>query len=47
MKPTTPVPIYVASFAPKVAEIAGKYADRYITTLVSEEHLHDVLIPAV
>jgi coenzyme F420-dependent glucose-6-phosphate dehydrogenase len=47
VKPTTPVPIYVASFGPKVAEIAGKYADGYITTLVSEDHLHNVLFPAV
>jgi coenzyme F420-dependent glucose-6-phosphate dehydrogenase len=47
VKPTTPVPIYVASFGPKVAEIAGKYADGYITTLVSEDHLRNVLIPAV
>lgn len=47
VKPTTPVPIYVASFGPKVAEIAGKYADGYITTLVSEDHLRNVLVPAV
>jgi len=37
VKPRTPVPIYVASLGPKVAEIAGKYADGHITTLVSEE----------
>jgi coenzyme F420-dependent glucose-6-phosphate dehydrogenase len=47
VKPITPVPIYVASFGPKVAEIAGKYADGYITTLVSEDHLRNVLVPAV
>ena len=47
VKPTTPVPVYVASFGPKLAQIAGKYADGYITTLVSEDHLHNVLIPAV
>lgn len=47
VKPPTPVPIYVASFGPKVAEIAGKYADGYIGTLVSEEQLRDVLIPAI
>jgi len=47
VKPTTPVPIYVVSFGPKVAETAGKYADGYITTLVSEDRLHNVLIPAV
>jgi len=29
VKPTTPVPVYVASFGPKVAQIAGKYADGY------------------
>jgi coenzyme F420-dependent glucose-6-phosphate dehydrogenase len=47
VKPTTPVPIYVASFGAKVAEIAGKYADGYITTLVSEDHLCNVLVPAL
>jgi len=47
VKPATPVPIYVASFGPKVAEIAGKYADGYISTLVSEEHLRNVLVPAI
>jgi coenzyme F420-dependent glucose-6-phosphate dehydrogenase len=47
VKPTTAVPIYVASFGPKVAEIAGKYADGFITTLVSEEHFRNVLIPAI
>jgi len=47
VKPATPVPIYVSSFGPKVAEIAGKYADGYLTTLVSEEHLRNVLIPAI
>jgi len=47
VKPATPVPIYVASFGPKVAEIAGKYADGYITTLVSEEQLRNVLVPAI
>ena len=48
VKPTTPVPVYVASFGPKVAEIAGKYAEGYITAfLVSEEHLRNVLIPAI
>lgn len=47
VKPRSPVPIYVASSGPKVAEIAGKYADGYITALVSEEHLRNVLIPAI
>lgn len=47
VKPDTPVPMYVASFGPKVAEIAGKYADGYLTALVSEERLRDVLIPAI
>lgn len=41
------MPIYVASFGPKVAEIAGKYPDGYISTLVSEEHLRNVLVPAI
>ena len=48
VKPTTPVPIYVASFGPKVAEIAGKYAEGFITAfLASDEHLRNVLIPAI
>ena len=47
VKPTSPVPIYVASFGPKVAEIAGKYADGFITTGASEERLRNVLVPAL
>jgi len=48
VKPTTPVPTYVASFGPKVAEMAGKYGEGFITAfLVSEEHLRNVLIPAI
>jgi coenzyme F420-dependent glucose-6-phosphate dehydrogenase len=46
-RPQNPIPIYVAAFGPKMAEIAGKYADGFMTTLIQEQHLREVLIPAV
>jgi len=46
-KPETPVPLYIAGFGPKVAKIAGKYADGYLTTLVDPERFENVLLKAV
>jgi coenzyme F420-dependent glucose-6-phosphate dehydrogenase len=51
-KPSSPVPIYVAAFGPTVTEIAGRYADGYITTIsttaaAAETHFRDVLLPAL
>lgn len=45
--PQNRIPIYVAAFGPKMAEVAGKYADGFMTTLVKEQHLKEVLLPAV
>jgi coenzyme F420-dependent glucose-6-phosphate dehydrogenase len=46
-KPESPVPMYVAAFGPKVARLAGKYADGFLTTLVDPEKLNNELLPAV
>jgi len=46
-KPETPVPLYIAGFGPKVARIAGKYGDGYLTTLVDPERFENVLLKAV
>jgi coenzyme F420-dependent glucose-6-phosphate dehydrogenase len=46
-KPETPVPLYVAAFGPKVAKLAGKYADGLLTSLVDPDRLNKVLLPAV
>ena len=51
-KPSTPVPLYVAAFGPTVTELAGKYADGYLTTIATttaaaEAHYRNVLLPAL
>jgi coenzyme F420-dependent glucose-6-phosphate dehydrogenase len=46
-KPETEVPIYIAAFGPKVAKLAGKYADGFLTTLVEPEKFKNVLLKAV
>jgi coenzyme F420-dependent glucose-6-phosphate dehydrogenase len=46
-KPEIQVPLYVAGFGPKVAKIAGKYADGFLTTMVDPDKLNNVLLPAV
>lgn len=46
-KPETEVPLYVAAFGPKVAKIAGKYADGFLTTLVDPDRFRNVLLKAV
>lgn len=50
-KPSSMVPIYVAAFGRKAAEIAGRYADGLLTTTLtttadSEAQFRDVLLPA-
>lgn len=48
-KPARPIPLYIASNGPAVAEIAGKYADGYLTSYVGEhfDHIGQVLLPAL
>ncbi len=46
-KPETQVPLYVAGFGPKVARIAGKYADGFLTTMVDPDKLNNELLAAV
>jgi len=46
-KPDTEVPLYVAGFGPKVAKIAGKYADGFLTTMVDPDKLKNQLLTAV
>lgn len=46
-KPETQVPLYVAGFGPKVAKIAGKYADGFLTTLVDPDKFENILLKAV
>jgi coenzyme F420-dependent glucose-6-phosphate dehydrogenase len=46
-KPEAPIPLYVAAFGPKVAKIAGKYADGFLTSLVEPNRLRNVLLKAV
>jgi alkanesulfonate monooxygenase SsuD/methylene tetrahydromethanopterin reductase-like flavin-dependent oxidoreductase (luciferase family) len=46
-KPETEVPLYIAAFGPKVAKIAGKYADGFLTTLVDPAKFRNVLLKAV
>ena len=46
-KPETEVPLYVAGFGPRVAKIAGKYADGFLTTLVDPEKLKNILLKAL
>ena len=46
-KPSTPPPIYVGASGPTVAEIAGKYADGFLTVVFPERHYRDVLFPAL
>jgi len=51
-KPTSPVPIYVAAFGPKVTEIAGRLADGFLSTpattvAAAEKHYREILIPAL
>ena len=46
-KPETQVPLYVAGFGPKVAKIAGKYADGFLTTLVDPDKFENIILKAV
>ena len=46
-KPETPIPLYVAAYGPKVAKIAGKYADGFLTSLVEPDRFKNVLLQAV
>jgi len=46
-KPKTPIPLYLASWGPTVAELSGKYADGHITLPSDPEHYRNVLLPAI
>jgi coenzyme F420-dependent glucose-6-phosphate dehydrogenase len=46
-KPQRPIPIYVAANGPKVAEMAGRYADGFLTLPFPDSHYKDVLFPAL
>ena len=46
-KPERPVPLYLASWGPMVAELSGKYADGHITLPSDAEHYRNVLLPAI
>jgi coenzyme F420-dependent glucose-6-phosphate dehydrogenase len=46
-KPKKPIPLYIAANGPTVAEMAGKYADGFLTLPFPEEHYTDVLFPAL
>jgi len=46
-KPSKPVPIYVAASGPRVAELAGEYADGFITLGFLEPIYQSVLFPAL
>lgn len=46
-KPQKPIPIYVAANGPKVAEMAGRYADGFLTLPFPDSHYKDVLFPAL
>ena len=46
-KPSSPPPIYVAASGPTVAEIAGRYADGFLTIGIAEKQYRSVLLPAM
>ena len=48
-KPSSPPPLYVAAQGPTVAEIAGKYADGYLTAsfVVEQESFRSTILPAL
>ncbi len=47
-KPEHPIPLYVAASGPTVAELAGKYADGFLTQeSFDKKHYTDVLFPAL
>jgi len=40
-------PIYIAAFGPKMAEVAGKLGDGFITSNQSPQYFKDTLVPAI
>jgi len=46
-KPSRPIPIYIATTGPRVAELAGRYADSFMTLPMPRERYTDVLFPAL
>jgi coenzyme F420-dependent glucose-6-phosphate dehydrogenase len=46
-KPKQPIPLYIAANGPTVAELAGQYADGFLTLPFPDNYYTDVLFPAV
>ena len=46
-RPASPIPIYIAASGPIVPELAGKYADGFLTIGIAEEQHQSVLVPAL
>ncbi len=51
-KPKKPIPIYIASNGPRVAKLAGKYGDGFLTYVMGDpqveiKHIKNVLFPAI
>ena len=46
-KPKKSIPLYVAANGPKIAEMAGRHADGFLTLPFPDSHYKDVLFPAL
>ena len=46
-KPEMKIPLYIAAFGATVAKLAGKYADGFITPSANQQHIRDILFPAI
>lgn len=46
-KPKAPIPLYIAASGKTAAELAGKYADGLLTTILPPDRYRNVLFPAV
>jgi coenzyme F420-dependent glucose-6-phosphate dehydrogenase len=46
-KPKKPIPLYIAANGPTVAQIAGRYADGFLTLPFPDSHYKEVLFPAL
>jgi len=46
-KPRKPIPLYVAANGPAVAELAGRYADGFLTLPFPDSYYKDILFPAL
>jgi coenzyme F420-dependent glucose-6-phosphate dehydrogenase len=46
-RPSQSIPIYIAASGPRIAELAGRYADGLLTLPFPDEHYTHVLFPAL